>query len=472
MVLLRGGLVSFWQALTWVACCRLAWAAPEGEIAPLGTATQPQETAGNLAGEPQTPATEWLSFGHDSGHTGFVPASLQQLPVQPTWSFKPGEARWSYRKGISVWSSPVVANICGAPRVYIGCYDFRLYCLEGISGRKLWDFTAGEGIFSTPVVVDLEGGPAVIFGSADRTLYALSASDGRKLWSLETFPWKDTVSPCRMSSPVAHQFDNKPVVFIGISNNDRSTFRNIQIGELLALDAGSGKVIWRKRLTSTFVTSPAVGQVGSKLRLFAACQDGLVHALDAATGETFWRFRANELIHGSVTWGVVKGRPLVFFGTRHNSVYALEAETGKTVWRYKCGYWVDSTPALAEVADEPRVFFGSYDRGFYALAAATGEERWKISTGNWISSSPAVAAAIGGRPAAWITSLDGHLYGVDAVSGKKLYEYDGGPFLWSHVQQGDALWESPALAQFGRTSLLVFPSYSYQIHGFVMAVKP
>ncbi len=413
-----------------------------------------------------TPSDSWNSFARDNQNSGWSPAGFSSLPNKPTWTFSPGAPLWDYKKGISVWSSPAIAEIDGRPRVFIGSYDHHLYCIDGLTGSKQWSFVAGDGIFSTPVVGKNETEPVVVFGSADRTVYALSGGSGKRLWTYETFQWKDTVAPCRMSSPVVGEIAGKPAVLIAAANNDRAGFKNIQKGELLALDLTSGKPIWKRTLTTTFATSPCMGEIKGDTHIFVACQDGTVRALQLDTGKTVWKFTANELIHSSVSFAVIYGRPLVFFGTRHNSIYALDATSGKRIWKYKCGYWVDSTPAVAEIAGRAMVFFGSYDRGVFALDARTGKEVWKKSTREWIAASPLIAS-LAGKRAAFVSSLDGNLYAYDAATGESLWAFNGGPFIWTHIQQGDALWSSPAAARLGGNSLLVYPSFSYRIHGFV-----
>ena len=412
------------------------------------------------------PSDSWTSFAGDRQNSGWSSTEFTRFPDKPTWTFSPGAPLWDYKKGISVWSSAAIVMVDGRPQVFVGSYDHHLYCIDALTGRKLWAFTAGDGIFSTPVVGENAGELVVLFGSADRTVYALSAKTGKRLWTYETFQWKDTVAPCRMSSPVFTEIAGKPAVLIAAANNDRTGLKNIQKGELLALDLTSGKPIWQKTLTSTFVTSPCLGEIKDHEHIFVACQDGTVRAMEIETGKTRWKITANELIHSSVSFADVYGRPLVFFGTRHNSTYALDATTGKRIWKHKCGYWVDSTPAVADINGRPMVFIGSYDRGIYALDARTGKEVWKKSSREWISASPLIASLVG-KPTVFVSSLDGNLYASDAATGETVWTFNGGDFIWSHIQQGDALWSSPAAARLDKHNILVYPSFSYRIHGFV-----
>jgi outer membrane protein assembly factor BamB len=69
-------------------------------------------------------------------------------------------------------SSPSVWN----DRVYFGCHDKTVYCVDGRSGAVLWSFATEGVVLSSPTVVADSGLLAV--GSRDRQLYLLDLLDG------------------------------------------------------------------------------------------------------------------------------------------------------------------------------------------------------------------------------------------------------------------------------------------------------
>ena len=89
--------------------------------------------------------------------------------------------------------------------------------------------------------------------------------------------------------------------------------------------------------------------------------DGEVVALDARTGKVRWR----RVIGASETSPLVaNGR--VYVGDWHGDVYALDAKTGQAIWRYRTGGQVKGAVALSG----RRLYVGSYDHHLYALAPA------------------------------------------------------------------------------------------------------
>jgi outer membrane protein assembly factor BamB len=74
--------------------------------------------------------------------------------------------------------------------------------------------------------------------------------------------------------------------------------------------------------------------------------------------------------------------------------------------------------------DEPTVFIGSYDSNFYAFDARTGAVRWKYPAGGRISGAPSLIGRV-----VYFSTLDGsNTKGIDARTGRKLFERDTGKF--------------------------------------------
>ena len=72
-------------------------------------------------------------------------------------------------------SSPAVSD----GRLYIGCNDDNLYCINATNSNTLWTFLTGGDIFSSPAVYDGK----VYFGSDDYKIYCLNAVTGTEIWN-------------------------------------------------------------------------------------------------------------------------------------------------------------------------------------------------------------------------------------------------------------------------------------------------
>ncbi len=145
--------------------------------------------------------------------------------------------------------------------------------------------------------------------------------------------------------------------------------------------------------------------------------------------------RAGEILAEHVTGGQVWSSPvhhqgLVFIGSDDGALWALDAGTLEPRWKIHTGGRVRSTPAVAGDS----LFFAS-DDGFLRAASLSGEETWRFDLGgrsvarilphtqppyayDYLSSSPAVHDGV-----VYAGSADGHLYAVDAASGRQRWRF-------------------------------------------------
>jgi eukaryotic-like serine/threonine-protein kinase len=203
------------------------------------------------------------------------------------------------------------------------------------------------------------------------------------------------------------------------------------------------KVKWKFQTTGRIISSPAVvnGTV------YVGSADGFLYAVDAARGELKWKFETNGLVTSSpaVAGGVV------YFGSYDGKFYAVDAATGKQKWSFETegerrfaarningiqpeheimpDFWdfYLSSPAVFE----GKVFFGSGDGHVYALDAASGKLAWKFKTGNVVHASPAIAAGT-----VFVGSFDGYFYALDASTGAQKWRYRTGEDETIHNQEG------------------------------------
>ncbi len=134
---------------------------------------------------------------------------------------------------------------------------------------------------------------------------------------------------------------------------------------------------------------------GRRLECTPIVSDGLmfitnsneVHALDARTGRVIWRYREDGAAKSTVNRGVALLGDSVFFVTGDAYLVALNRTTGALRWHkqyadVKQGYFA----SLAPLALKDRVLVGvsggdSGMRGFVAAySASTGEELWRFYT--------------------------------------------------------------------------------------------
>ena len=282
-------------------------------------------------------------------------------------------------------------------------------------GGVQWRVQTGGPVQSTPAVAN----GTVYVGSGDGHLYAVDARTGAERWRFAT----------------GHAISSSPGVSAGL------VYVGSRDGAYYAVDAGTGTLRWRVETGpdaplawgfesgDLYTASPAV--VGG-LALFGG-SDGQVWAVDATSGAVRWRFRTGGRVRSSPA--VVRGR--VYVGSMDGTLYALELGTGRLVWRFdteghtlesgKFGFdrrTIQSSPAVVD----GRVFVGSRDGHLYAVDAATGRRLWTTDHEmSWVNSSPAVAGGL-----VFAGSSDNRfVQAVDARTGKERWRVSTERLVWS-----------------------------------------
>ena len=126
--------------------------------------------------------------------------------------------------------------------------------------------------------------------------------------------------------------------------------------------------------------------------LYGTGQDGRVFALDARTGRPLWKYERSSPKDirpccGRVNRGVAILGDKVFFGTLDAHLIALDAKTGHVIWDvtavdYKQGYSFTVAPLIVKNLVVISPAGGEYGiRGFVeAYDANTGERKWRFYT--------------------------------------------------------------------------------------------
>lgn len=260
-------------------------------------------------------------------------------------------------RGRTVWRFHPTGVIYGPPawdakraRIYFGATDKKLYALD-VRGLFLWSFLTGDNVASRPVIA----GDVVVFGSEDRHIYGLDANTGRLKWRTPT------------GGPVV----SSPALVGG------SVIIGSDDGAIYALDPATGQERWKYEGDDP-IESPIVA--GADGRVFAATQQGDLLALNAVDGRLLWSENAGSTIEAAPA----PGGKLVFV-VAHGRLSAFEQAGGRRVWRTDKNHYT-GTPVVLDDA----VIVAGHDGSVHWVDLEGKEQhRWTAAESN----GPGEAAA-------------------------------------------------------------------------------
>jgi outer membrane protein assembly factor BamB len=362
-----------------------------------------------------------------------------------------GIAAYLLLKPPSDVSNPDAAFEAAEKAAAEGLVDWPLYGLDPARTRFLptdrvkppykvkWRFKAQALVEYSPVV-----GGGFLYGINNiGTAFRIDPETGKA-------QWKRQVAELNASAPAYA--------------DGRLYISNLEPGQVQALDAETGRSVWRHPLPGRSESSPVV--VGDKVVM--GCECGTLFALDKDTGRTIWEtdlggeikgapalsegilyigayggtVSAIRLNDGSVKWqanaqsaalggaGNFYATPTVAFdrvyvGNTDGRMYSFEKQTGKIAWTKSTGDYVYAAAVAADTAKTPpTVYFGSYDGTFYALDARSGKERWSQPGGGAISGAASLIGDV-----VYIANLaKTRTIGFDAASGKRVFAFRDGAY--------------------------------------------
>ncbi|MFF3212001.1 protein kinase [Streptomyces sp. NPDC002886] len=260
--------------------------------------------------------------------------------------------------GVRAWhTSARPAGLSAAGARVVWRKGTEVGCVRVDAGATLWTAYADEGAAAPPLpgtgplLVSCEADAATVYVQVRRDdaagvrLLARDPRDGRVRW------WRDLPAerPLRSAGPV---------LVLGAP------------GDLTALRAATGEVLWRRTLPDPATRSPAA--VGDCLVL---ADDRLVQALHLPTGRPVWSFPRARPEERALHGHQLSGGPVHLLDG--GALLALDRATGRELWRFALG-----TPAERLLIERGTVYAAAHrpDQGadlVFALDAGTGALRWQ-----------------------------------------------------------------------------------------------
>ena len=444
----------------------------------------------SAAGAPMSlDASQWNGWGLDLENSrfqknpGIKPEDVPKLKVK--WAF-------AYPSG-RVNSQPTIVG----DRLYVGCSPGLVYCLSSKTGCTYWVYDGGSGVRTAISIGPLPSSSpakfAAYFGTRDRVVHAVDAETGKLLW-------KTRIEEHAVSGITGAPLLYKDRLYVPLSSSEEVAGRGDKYecctfrGSLVALDAYTGKVLWKsytiteplkpfkKSSVGTQMYGPAGGAIWSaptidpkRKLIYAATGDSYteaetvgadaVIAFDLETGKIAWinqvtpndnflvgctgpnpppncpqplgpdfDFGSSPILHT-----MPGGKQVILAGQKSGIMYALDPDNkGKTLWQVKIGY--GSTLGgiqWGSAADQQNVYAAVSDVTAPADKRLPGIAALRIASGEkvWHTPAPKSDCVTEGRQcsnaqSAAVTAMPGVVFSGSMDGHLRAYSTSDGSIIW------------------------------------------
>jgi polyvinyl alcohol dehydrogenase (cytochrome) len=444
----------------------------------------PNKCAQNPPMTDPSAGASWNGWGNDGSNTRFQPAAAARLTATDVPRLK---LKWAFGfpTGESSNSQPTIV----AGRVFQGSDNGFIYSLDAATGCVYWSFEGGSIVRGSLTVGAVTGQGdaryAVFYGDGHANIFAVNAQDGRLLWKTKV----DSHVVARITAGLRYH-DGK--VFVPVSSSEEFSSGTADYpcctsrGSLVALDANTGKMIWKTwvvpgelkpyKIQSNGVVlyAPGGGGVWSSPTVDAArntvyistgdattfpapsTTDGVM-AMDIATGKLLWAYQADQkdvfmggcngparseacptpmgpdldIGNSPILKNLGGGKRALFVGTKQGHVIALDPDNnGALLYRRLAstgqpvveGGGRGGNIIWGGAADDQNVYYGAGGAGLVAFNLATGEKAWAFTAPQGGGSLGAAPTVIPG--VVFQGSSNGRLFAVNATDGKQIWEFN------------------------------------------------
>ncbi|HEX5421393.1 MAG TPA: PQQ-binding-like beta-propeller repeat protein [Gammaproteobacteria bacterium] len=448
-----------------------------------GADRMPNQCSANppFPGVTQGPA--WNGWGANLSNTRFQPSAQAGLTAAEVPKLK---LKWAFAYPVGL-SSNAQPTIVGG-RVFVGSDNGYFYSLDAKTGCVYWSYQQGSIVRGAAVVGPVTGlgstRYAVYFGDGHANIFALDVQDGKLLWKTKV----DSHVVARITAGLK-LYESK--VFVPVSSSEEFSSGNTGYpcctsrGSVVALDAATGKQIWKtydvpgepkpyKTLPNGIsLYKPAGGGIWSaptidpvRRAVYVGTGDATtepspkttdaIMAVDIDTGKLLWSYQATakdvfmggcggksaspacpdpmgpdmDIGNSPILTALPDGRRVVTAGTKAGDVFGVDPDAnGKLLYRVNiAGGEPGGTRRFGGggivwggATSQRHIFYGDGGAGLMAIDPATGKQVWQFK--------PEPGQTLGAAPTVipgvvFEGATNGTLYAVSATDGKVLWSFN------------------------------------------------
>ncbi|KKI19917.1 MULTISPECIES: PQQ-like beta-propeller repeat protein [unclassified Sphingomonas] len=316
----------------------------------------------------------------------------------------------------------------------------------GASPARVWTASINGGsnrqrLGAAPVIA--EGRVFVV--DVEANVHAFSAETGASQWT----------------TALSDGDANKAALFGGGASFDGGrVYATDGLGDVVALNATDGAVVWRSKPGGPLRGAPTVanGQV------YVLSQDNQLFALDQNDGKVVWTATASvetQGVFGVAAPAAASGTIVAGFSSGELNAYRYE--NGRTLWQDALSRTSSSTSvsSLADIDAEPviadgRVYAVGQGGRMVAVEIATGQRLWEQNfasiTTPWLAGEWLFIVTDDARLVC-LSRANGKVRWINQLQAYRNVEKRKGPYTWfGPVLAGDRLWLTNSRGQLVGTS--------------------
>ncbi len=293
---------------------------PMGSARAGGAANMPNRCTTNPPLADPAKAPSWNGWGNDLANSRFQPAAAARLTAVQVPRLK---LKWAfgYPAGVSANSQPAIV----AGRVFVGSDNGYFYSLNARTGCVSWSFESASIVRNAPVVAPITtpGTTAprlvVFFGDGHANVYALDAQTGKQLWKRRA----DSHFVARITAGV--KFHNGRL-FVPVSSSEELTSGSpgysccTARGSVVAFDAATGKQVWK------------AWSIAGDPEPYKTMANGVV--LYRPAGGAVWNSPTIDPVRNAVYFGTGNATTAPAPPTT-DAIVAVDIDSGKLLWSYQ-----------------------------------------------------------------------------------------------------------------------------------------
>ncbi len=346
---------------------------------------------------------------------------LDLEPVRKSKGKEPPKLAWSVQTTSHVESGPCIHE----GKVYVGCGDDGVWCIELATGRVLWHIEGEPAFYEVTegpqanALASLAGKTAVVTGTVKREEVGAKSKDDPGTLRIDVKTMREHFGPPVTSMESGATFERtvtgkvvrgakglriepdffnpdseSPPVAVTLENKEQRVLfgSGIEGQRVNCVDALTGRVIWKAPTPYPAFGAPTIS--GDKVLIgvgngtFIQSADrpaGSILCLSLRDGKELWKVQTADTILGAIA--VLDGR--AYGGCRDGNVYVVDVATGQIAQKLPTGAPVVGSPAVTADA----IYVGNDGGKLFAFDRKTGQLRstYPLTPGTPVICSPAVA---------------------------------------------------------------------------------